>query len=59
MKNGIIVKPAKVLLKRTQVLLCTPLSIFCLNFLKNTRKPSAKASGHLNLYSSVVHFLDM
>lgn len=24
MKNGIIVKPAKVLLKRTQVLLCTP-----------------------------------
>lgn len=23
MKNGIIVKPAKVLLKRTQVLLCT------------------------------------
>lgn len=26
---------------------------------KNTRKPSAKASGLLNLHSSVVHFLDM
>lgn len=57
--DGIIREPAWVLSKKVQVLvsLVYPCSIVFLNFLKNNKETSCQALGHLNLYSSVVHFM--